>query len=158
MHLRKATADELPWVKGLYASAIGTAGCTWNEFYPGEWELTQDFSTGNLYVLAEGELPLGAVSVVPERELDDFTCWRIRENVREVARVVISRERAGCGLAALMLTELFQRLKGDGCAAIHLSVALGNRAALRTYEKLGFQFLERVELYGGEYVLCEREL
>lgn len=155
MEFRNAAAGELPQVAALYHAAIGTPGCTWNEHYPGAFELEHDFSANNLYVLAEGETVIGAVSVVSPNELDDACAWNVT-NAREIARVVISHKYAGRGLAIQMLSWLFEKLRRDGCDAIHISVACCNTAAINTYKKLGFAFLRQTERYGGHYYLCEK--
>lgn len=72
--------------------------------------------------------------------------------------MVVDASVSGQGYASFMLLELFRILKEQGTASIRLSVSLGNPAALRLYQKLGFHFLKRKELYGGEYFLCEKIL
>ena len=158
MKLRKAQKEDLNRVADLYRSVVGIPGCTWNESYPGAFELEHDFRNRNLFVLQEGEQVIGAVSIVIPRELDALTNWRCLDKAVEIARVVIDRDHARKGLAQIMLEELFIRLKARGCEAIHLSVASCNPAAIRTYEKLEFCFLTRIEMYEHSYHLCERIL
>ena len=155
MELRKALSYELSQIAALYRSAIGTPGCTWNGDYPGAFELEHDFQGGNLYVLTNRAGVIGAVSLVQPRELDGCADWECRENAAEIARVVIGRDFAGHGLAVTMLKMLFIRLKEKGCGAVHLSVAKCNPAAIRTYRKLGFTFLDERDMYGHSYYLCE---
>ncbi len=157
MIFRSAIPGDLPQITGLYRAAIGTPGCTWNENYPGAFELEHDFASGNLYVLAEGETVVGAVSVVSPNELDDACAWEI-QNAKEIARVVISQNHKGRGLAAQMLSQLFAKLKQEGCAAIHLSAACCNSAAIKTYRRLGFSFPAQAHLYGHQFFLCEKKL
>lgn len=157
MIFRIANFDDLPQIANLYRAAIGTPGCTWNENYPSAFDLEHDFAAGNLYVLSEGETVVGAVSVVSPNELDDAYAWEV-QNAKEIARVVISRNHAGCGLAVQMLSQLFGKLKQEGCDAIHLSVACRNNAANKTYQRLGFFFLGQADLYGNRFYLCERKL
>ncbi len=157
MIFRNAISDDLPQIADLYRAAIGIPGCTWNENYPGAFELEHDFSSGNLYVLSEGETVVGAVSVVSPNELDDAYIWEI-PNAKEIARVVISQNYQGRSLAAQMLHKLFEKLKQEGCRAIHLSVACCNHAAIKTYQRQGFAFLAQADLYGNRYHLCEKKL
>ena len=159
MTFRKAEKADLPQVAALYTAAIGTEGCTWNMDYPGEPELRTDFQSGCLYVLTEGAEIIGAASVMAENELDGLACWEVTDGAqREIARVVIAGSHWGRGLAERMLRQLFALLKADGCSAVHLAVACGNGAAVRTYEKLGFTFLREHEMYGNRYFLCEKNL
>ncbi len=157
MTFRSAIPGDLPQITGLYRDAIGTPGCTWNENYPGAFELEHDFASGNLYVLAEGETVIGAVSVVSPNELDDAYAWEI-QNAKEIARVVISQDHKSRGLAVQMLSQLFAKLKQEGCAAIHLSAACCNSAAIKTYRRLGFAFPAQAHLYGHQFFLCEKKL
>ncbi len=157
MTFRNANLGDLPQITSLYLAAIGTPGCTWNENYPGAFELEHDFASGNLYVLSKGETVVGAVSVVSPNELDNACAWEI-QNAREIARVVISKDHKGRGLAALMLSRLFEKFKQEGCSAIHLSAACCNTAAIKTYRRLGFSFLAQTHLYGHQFYLCEKKL
>ena len=157
MIFRGAISDDLPQITNLYRAAIGTPGCTWSENYPGSFELEHDFASGNLYVLSEGETVVGAVSVVSPNELDSAYAWE-EQNAKEIARVVISRDYGGRGLAVQMLHRLFEKLKQEGCDAIHLSAACCNHAAIKTYRRLGFSFLAQADLYGNRYYLCEKKL
>ena len=72
MIFRKAIKNEAKIIRALYSSVIGMSFCTWNEAYPGEEEIQGDLSSESLYVLEEkGEL-IGAISIVPENEINDF--------------------------------------------------------------------------------------
>lgn len=157
MIFRRATSGDLPQIANLYRAAMGMPGCTWNENYPSAFELDHDFASGNLYVLSEGETVIGAVSVVFPSELDDVYAWEV-QNAKEIARVVISQDHKGRGLAVQMLSWLFEKLHQEGCAAIHLSVACRNNGAIKTYQRLGFSFLGQADLYGNRFYLCERAL
>ncbi len=151
--LRPARADELDAVLALYKSVLGTPFCVWNDEYPSRIELDRDFEANNLYILTENGKIIGAVSVVPENELDHLEVWRVRDGSQiELARIVISLDCRGRGLAAYMLGELISRLD----SAIHISAAVGNLPALKTYKKLGFDIMGEAELYGGRYYLLER--
>ena len=92
MIFRKAKKNEAEAVLDLYKSVISIPFCTWDESYPGEEEIKEDLSAGTLYVLEEKQELIGAVSIVPENELNDLDCWTVKENAREFARVVIRPE------------------------------------------------------------------
>ncbi len=154
--LRLARADELETVLALYKSVLGTPFCVWNENYPDRLELNHDFETENLYVFTENDTIIGAVSVVPENELDELDCWRVRDGALELARIVISLDRRGKGLAVTMLSELISRLDAAGVPSIHLSAAVTNIPSLKTYAKLGFEIVGEADLFGGRYYLLEK--
>ena len=93
MLFRKAETREAEAIRALYQAVIGTPFCTWDESYPGETEIAGDLSAGTLYVLEEDHQVIGAISIVPENELDHFNCWALKENAREFARVVIKSDQ-----------------------------------------------------------------
>ena len=157
VYLRHARMRDLQDVYRLYRSSVGREGCAWDEEYPGRFELERDFTGKNLYVLTDGNSVLGAVSVVNPPELAGEGGWTPAMCV-EIARVVVEESVSGQGYASYMLRELFFILKEREIESIRLSVSLGNPAALRLYQKLGFRFLKRKALYGGEYFLCEKLL
>ncbi len=159
MEFRKARKTEQQRICTLYKSMLGTPFCAWDEEYPGMGEITRDLETGNLYVLADEDRILGTLSVMPERELDDQPCWNCADGRhREIARICVAKEARGRGLAGYMVAAISDRLRQEGCSAIHLSAAKQNLPALRTYEKQGFAVAGEAPLYGGTYCLLERIL
>lgn len=158
--LRKAKISEKDTILSLYQSMIGKEGCAWNEFYPSTLEIDNDIKNSSLYVLISNNKIIGSVSVLLENELDNQNCFkfRLKQDFREIARVCISSDNQGKGLAKIMLSELFKKLKNQEIKSIHLSVFKGNPAAIKTYKSLGFKFLKEAKLYGGEYFILEKEL
>ena len=159
MVFRKALAGDLEAVANLYQSAIGRPGCVWDDEYPTVTEAAHDLEGGNLYVLELDGSVIGAVSVLCENEWNEFADWQVADgSQREIARVVISEANKGKGYAVQMLEALFSHLAHDGCRAIRLTVAKANPAAMNTYKKLGFEFLNEAFMYGHDYWLCEKVL
>ena len=99
-------------------------------------ETRQDLNTHNLYVLAEGDKVIGALSVVPENELDGFSCWS-GNNGKDIARVVIDLACQGQGLSLKMVQSIESILREAGYPYIRLSVAKINIPACKTYIKAG---------------------
>lgn len=162
--LRRAGKDDLPRVARLYREAIGRPGSVWNENYPSQEEIDGDFAARTLMVFCNAsdgadagspEAVIGAVSVVPENEYDAFDCFSRTQTHREIARITISREYAGRGLAARMVGTLVAALHAQGWQSVRLSVAKCNPAARTTYERLGFAFVGEMAMYGNDYFLCE---
>lgn len=159
MTFRKAGEHELAAVMLLYKSVIGTVGCTWSEQYPSEKELRDDYTADCLFVLDVHNIILGAVSVVPENELDDQETWTVNDGTqREIARVVVTPACQGCGYARRMLTQLFEQLKAAGCHSVHILVAKINKPAIRLYRSMGFSFLGECFLYEYHFFTCEKIL
>lgn len=159
INLRPATAAaDADAVRALWRSARGTPFCVWNEAYPGEAELVADLATDGLFVLCDGEAIVGAVSIVPERELDDLPGWTETPRPCEIARVTVAPACRGRGLAATMIAALLPILRARGYTAVRLSVEIGHIPAKRTYARCGFSPVGEAELWGHRYVLMEREL
>lgn len=156
-NFRIATQEDAAQVLSLYESAKGGAFCVWNESYPSMTEIRQDLETGNLYVMTDGSKVIGAISVVPENELDEFACWSCKTG-REIARVVIDKACRGHGLSFEMVQSIVPILRQNGCKAIHLSVVKSNIPAYKTYTKAGFTIVGEAQMYGNDYYLMEKAI
>ena len=103
MLFRKAEKSEAEAIMALYKAVIGTPFCTWDESYPGESEIAGDLMAGTLYVLEEDHQVIGAISIVPENEMDHFSCWSVKRNAREFARVVLKPDQQHRGLSVYLV-------------------------------------------------------
>lgn len=156
--LRKATEADGAAVLEMYRSAIGSEGCVWDENYPTDREISADLAAGTLYVLDLGGELAGAVSILPENELDELDFWQETDSFCEIARVVISAKFRGKGLSSVMVGKLADLLKAQGVRSIHLLVAQDNFIARRTYKSLGFQFCGNCFMFGHDYTAAEKLL
>ena len=158
MIFRKACKSEEKAIMVLYQSVIGTPFCTWDGSYPGEEEIRDDLSAESLYVLADKEELLGAISVLPAHEWDAFDCWTVRENAREFARVVIRPDHQHKGLSLLLVEGIIEELQKLQADAIHIAVAKENIPAQKLYAKTGFAIRGEADRFGHSFFLCERLL
>jgi ribosomal protein S18 acetylase RimI-like enzyme len=143
----------------LYQSVTGGAFCTWNECYPGMQQIREDYESNNLFALKSGENIIGAISIVPENELDDLELWEMKDGkIAEVARVAVAPEYQGQGLALRMVTEIEKVLENRGYRAVHLLAALSNIPACHTYRKAGYQLLGECDMYGHRFCAFEKKL
>ena len=156
-NFRMATHDDAAQVLSLYESAKSGVLCVWNESYPSMTEIEHDLETGNLYVMTDGGKVIGAISVVPENELDGFDCWSCKDG-KEIARVVIDKAYQGQGLSFEMVQNIVPILRKNGCKAIHLSVVKSNIPAYKTYMKAGFAVVGEAQMYGNDYYLMEKAI
>lgn len=146
-------------VLALYQSVTGGAFCTWNEYYPGMQQIREDVESNNLFVLTSGGNIIGAISIVPENELDGLDCWKIKDGkIAEIARVAVAPEYQGKGLALKMVVETEKVLKSRGYRAVHLLAAKVNIPACRTYQKAGYQLLGECDMFGHLFCVYEKEL
>jgi len=158
MIFRKADTRDAKTVLALYRAVIGTPFCVWDESYPGEEEIQNDLASGTLYVLERDGEVIGAISIVPENETDDLDCWKVKENAREFARVVVRPDCQHQGLSFYLVDGIIQELKKQHAAAIHIAVAKRNIPAQKLYRKMGFDFCGESEIFGSNYYLCEKIL
>jgi len=153
-----AGAGDADKVLALYQSVIGREFCTWNEFYPGMEEIQTDYESGNLFVLRDGAEIVGAISIVPDNELDDLEFWRIKDGkVGEIARVAVAPEYQGRGLALLMVRETEKILKHRVCRAVHLLAAKINIPACHTYQKAGYHLMGECDMFEHWFCAYEKE-
>ncbi len=140
----------------LYKAVNGTQFCTWNESYPGKREINRDLFAGTLLVLEDHQELIGAISIVPENELDDMDCWNVRENAREFARVVLRPDHQRKGLSVHLIEGVIQELRKQGVTAVHIAVAKKNIPAQKLYRKMGFDFCGEASIYEHDFFLCEK--
>ena len=158
MVFRKAVKNEAKNIVFLYKSVIGMPFCTWDETYPGEEEIKDDLSSETLYILEDdGEL-IGAISIVPENELDAFNCWKIKDNAREFARVVIRPVHQNKGWSRHLIEGILHEFHMQDVAAVHIAVAKQNTPARKLYSKMGFVICGEADMYGNSFFLCEKIL
>ena len=156
--MKLARKEDLPQILKLYRSVIGKPGCTWNVFYPNEATLYEDFNAQHLYALYKGKKMIGAASIVPENELDDLDCWQIKENARELARIVIAPEYQGKGYGKHLINKVCLSLKRTDCKAVHILVAKENHHALNLYRSAGFKYKSECHRYDLDFFAYEKIL
>ena len=156
-NFRIAHQGDAAHILSLYQHAQSGKFCSWNDSYPTITEISHDLETKNLYVMTDGSKVIGAISVVPENELDGFDCWTWK-NGREIARVVIDKAYQGHGLSFEMVQSIASILGNNGCKAIHLSVVKTNVPAYKTYIKAGFAVVGEAQMYGNDYYLMEKAI
>ncbi len=157
MEFVNATKAQRQEILALYDSVRGVGFCVWDESYPTMTEIEQDLNSDNLFVLVEGGRIAGALSVMPENEMDELGVWRVYDGTHsEIARIVVSEDFRGRGLAGLMVERITEILRGRGKRAIHISAAKKNLPALATYKKRGFEIMGEKFMYGADYYLLEK--
>ena len=90
--------------------------------------------------------------------MDHFSCWSVKRNAREFARVVIKSDQQHKGLSVYLVEGVIRELQRQGVAAIHIAVAKENIPAQKLYRKTGFDFCGEANMYGHSYFLCERTI
>lgn len=155
MEFRKAKLDDILKIKNLYDSVKGSEFCTWHDEYPGDFELNEDFNTDNLFVLEDNNDVIGAISFIPENELDDVEGFQIYEDACEFARVAIRKDYQGKGLSKLLVTNIIEEAKKRNKKTIHILVAKINIPAQKLYKSCGFNFIKDIYKFQTDFILCE---
>jgi len=158
MLFRPASENELDTVLSLYRSVVGREYCTWDEEYPNRETAEADFQAGGLFVLEEEGEIIGAISVVPENELDGLGFWHFRKNAAEFARVVIAPAGQGRGLAGKLVEGVERALKEGGKESVHILAAKKNLQAFQTYKKAGYEVRGECRMYDIDFFACEKRL
>lgn len=155
LKFREARKEDAEQVLSLYEGAKNGEFCVWNDSYPSYMEIEHDLETNNLYVMTDGDKIIGAISVVPENEMDGFDCWAYKDS-KEIARVVVDNTYQGRGLSFEMVRSVEAILREKGYKANHLSVAKSNVPAYKTYVKAGFTVVGEAAMYESDYYLMEK--
>lgn len=157
MIFRKADEHDLEAIHSLYRSLVGRPFCVWDDHYPSWIDIKEDFENSTLYVMTQENSIVGAISIVVHNELDNLPFWTV-SNAQEIARVAVSPQHQGQGIAKKMVEEIAAALQRQSVGAIHLLVAAENPPAQQVYRKCGFQFLGNCFLFGHDYIGCEKIL
>jgi ribosomal protein S18 acetylase RimI-like enzyme len=158
---RKAQHGEEQAIHQLYRSVVGTEFCVWDDDYPGYEQINYDLNGGNLYVLSrDGDL-VGAISLIPEHEMEELETlpfWAGRGPAFSFARVVVSPSMQGNGYAAKLVRNIEKIILKKGGTCVRILAAVGNIPAIRTYEKEGYQTAGPCFLFGHNYFGMEKDL
>lgn len=158
MIFRLAKENEKEIVLNLYKTVLGEENCVWDECYPSYLEVEEDYKANNLFVLEENNEIIAAISIVSKNEMDNFNEWKYTNNVSEIARVIVRKDKRGQNLSIIMLDNISEILINRGKNVIHLAVAIKNKAAVKNYIKYGFEIIAKKFMYNNEYYLCEKNI
>ncbi|MGN1296050.1 MAG: GNAT family N-acetyltransferase [Bacilli bacterium] len=89
----------------MYNEVKRTPFCVWNDNYPTIFDINNDIERKDLFVLKDKDEIIGAVSIVSPLELDKFNCWEKKENVLEIARLIVKKEYQGKGNSKIILQK-----------------------------------------------------
>lgn len=157
--LRSAQDSDLSCVLKMYKDALSYEGCVWDEEYPNEEILIEDFNSGSLYIFVLKNKIVGAISAIFDGDLDKVKCWKIQSsNPISFARVVVAKKFLGQGYGTKMVEELLKILSDKGYDAVRILVSPLNQSAMAIYRKLGFDFLCIENVHEMDFWVCERRL
>lgn len=157
MEFRKANQNDLCSILQLYHRVVGSPYCVWDENYPTWRDIQEDYENYNLFVMDDNGQIVGAISIVLQNELDELDFWHERHAL-EIARVVVSPDRQGQGIAEKMVMNIEAEIKSRNYSAIHLLAAKVNLPAQAVYRKCGYHYTGECFLFGHDYYGFEKLL
>lgn len=151
-HIELAKPGEEEEILALYRKNIGTAGCTWHEEYPTMLNILEDMELKSLYCLkdAMGRI-LAVASAGPFNELTELTWDERMINPCELARITVTPDLQGKGIASLLLKAVISDCIRRGFDGMRFLVSKTNNNALRLYRRFGFEETGEAFLYGHEF-------
>jgi L-amino acid N-acyltransferase YncA len=152
VHVRDATAADLPTISALYNATIPTTTAAWTETTESladrEAWFVQQQAAGYPVLVAEAD-----GSVVGFTSFGDFRDAVKWPGYRHVVELTVHVDEAhwgrGCGRA--LITELLARAEALGKTQIVAAVDGDNDASLRFHERLGFVKVARMPSIGFKF-------
>lgn len=132
----------------------------WDELYPTEELLLEDFEKRNMYVLVcGGEVVCAAVINEEQDEEYSSGCWKYNDgSVAVLHRLCVhpAHQRKGYGRETVLHAE--RKMKDTGYTAVRLDAFSQNPSALKLYEGMGYTRTGEVTFRKGTFFLYEKLL
>ena len=147
--ISKALPGDAEEITAIYDALKGSPGCTWDESYPTLEFVRNDIEgRDSLYKVTEGEKIIAAAYLGEFEETERPECFdNTAERLGELSRVGVRREYHRKGVAFGLITHLLREAEKLGFDGVALLVGTENRAAMRLYEKAGFERCGETFLY-----------
>lgn len=153
---RQASFEDASEIEKLYASVKDGEFCTWDEDYPGMFQINQDLEAGTLFVLTLKAKVIGSVSINPENELDVEDCWVLTKGAAEFSRLCLHKDYQGMGLSRHMVRLVENEIRSRGFKGVHIIAALKNIPACSCYISEAYEIRQRVHMFGHEFYAMEK--
>lgn len=145
MKIVPATSEQLDRIAAIYSACKMRLwkedSDQWTEEYPGPEFMAKDIAAGMLFVMTEGDRPLGVINFSPEDEPEcdivDWKDWDGRFLVASRLAVAPEIQKQGVGRSLMDFAEDFARR--GGYTSLRLLAYKGNSSLLRWYEMLGYE-------------------
>lgn len=136
-----ALPDDASAILSLYRSHIGREFCAWTDDYPSADTIRFDLARNSLFCLktTTGHDLAGVISFDADPETDILDCWS-KELVPSVefARVAVSLNYQGRGIAGRLFTCAMEEAKRRGFRSAHYLVAKTNEERSARTESCSF--------------------
>src|SRR5688572_18254042 len=121
----------------------------WDDVYPAADVFAADIAAGTLHVCAVGADPIGAVFVVDEHHVPEWTVTWTSDHAAVVHRLMVHPRHQGRGLAGALMRHAEAMARERGYEAIHLDCFSQNPQALNLYRRRGYREVGTVTLRKG---------
>ena len=147
--ISKALPEDAEEITALYDSLKGSPGCTWDEGYPTPEFVRNDIEKrDSLYKVTDNGKIVAAAYLGEFEEVERPECFdKSLRRLGELSRVGVRREYHRKGVAFGMITSLLREAEKLGYDGVVLLVGTENHAAMRLYEKAGFERCGETFLY-----------
>lgn len=156
LEFKLANKEDINEIVELYQRLIGTPGCTWNNDYPDKEMAEYDIENNWLYTLRKQNKIIAVASICKFDELVDLP-WKPK-NPCELARVGVDLSLHRQGIGTMLLEKVIEVVKEKGFDGIIMLVSKNNIAALKLYEKFGFEKCGEVFRYDNDYYCYQKVL
>lgn len=104
----------------------------------GEQRWRQEFSRGQWNIMIAADKEIGLLGVTREKAMPEQECY--------LEYLWVAPEFRRLGVGSLLLRTVLDRLRKSGVHTVWLYILNGNHAAMRFYQKFGFQSTNEREL------------
>ncbi|MEU9132831.1 GNAT family N-acetyltransferase [Kitasatospora sp. NPDC048540] len=129
-----------------WLSALGSD--QWSRPYPAD-KLLATIQAGTVFMLRDGEMTAGTITLTPEAEDGLWTPAELREPARYVNKLTVSRAYAGQDIGGRLLNWASNRAAGEGAQWLRLDAWTTNERLQRYYVDHGFTHVRTVREGGA---------
>lgn len=158
--ITKALPGDAEEIFAVYDTLKGSPGCTWDEGYPTLDFVRNDIEKRNsLYKVTDGGKIIAAAYLGEFEEIERPECFDPSiVRLGELSRVGVRRGYHRKGVAFKMVTHLLGEAEKLGFDGVVLLVGTENHAAMRLYEKAGFERCGETFLYETHWFCYQYKL
>lgn len=128
------------------------------DIYPSKDDIKNHILNNKFYYLQENnEIVCALAFMLSEEEMYKKAKWTIKEDVAVIHLLAVNPKYRKLGNGQKIIYYVLEDNKGL-YKTIHLDVMLTNLSAKKLYEKLGFRFVERLEVYYEDTGKCQADL
>ena len=161
LYIRSGNKSDLDDIYALYRSLMDMPYSTWDEDYPSKEIVKEDLEKNEVLVMCENDGRIvSAIVIEDEQEEYDADAEWYPDVIKwaALARLGVSKDMQGHGIAKRMLCAAMKRAQESGCDGVRFLVSKDNPYPQRAYAKLNFDICGEVELFGLSWLCYQKRL